>query len=184
MGRAMGESTRYATLDGLRGIAAIAVVIYHLPIEPKLVPHGYLAVDFFLMLSGFVLALAYSDKLHSGMSFRSFFLKRAIRLYPIAIVGTAIGAAHLLLWHALGQENAPALSEIAKETALNILLIPYLAVEARDNFSERPALVAERRNSRKRALGLDADHQRPRKENERHSYIFGWCRSCWRFNLR
>lgn len=59
---------RYEILDGLRGVAALVVVCYHLiecyPAEQvnKFFSHGYLAVDFFFALSGFVLGYAYDDR--------------------------------------------------------------------------------------------------------------------------
>ena len=59
----------YAILDGLRGVAAVMVVIFHLfeayaggDPHRQIVNHGYLAVDFFFLLSGFVIAYAYDDR--------------------------------------------------------------------------------------------------------------------------
>ena len=59
---------RFEVLDGLRGVAAIIVVIFHLfevfsesPID-QIINHGYLAVDFFYVLSGFVIGYAYDDR--------------------------------------------------------------------------------------------------------------------------
>src|SRR3954468_5532509 len=87
----------YPILDGLRGVAAIIVVTFHL-CEPlstsnldKLVNHGYLAVDFFFLLSGFVIGYAYDDRWNK-MSLGDFFKRRLIRLHPMIIVGMVIGA--------------------------------------------------------------------------------------------
>ena len=87
----------YPILDGLRGVAAILVVIYHLfeayfPI-PANHPehHGYLAVDFFYVLSGFVVGYAYDDRWNK-MSIGDFFKRRLVRLHPLVILGTLIGA--------------------------------------------------------------------------------------------
>ena len=85
-------------LDGLRGIAAIMVVMFHIletfaigdPYK-QLVNHGYLAVDFFFMLSGFVIAYAYDDR-WSSMSLSDFFKRRLIRLHPMIIMGMLFGA--------------------------------------------------------------------------------------------
>src|ERR1700712_1409072 len=85
---------RYHTLDALRGLAAIAVVGFHISqvkLEPVLVPYGYLAVDFFFVLSGAVVAHAYEKQLRAGLSWQAFFVKRVIRLYPLALLGTALG---------------------------------------------------------------------------------------------
>ena len=88
---------RYEILDGLRGVAAMLVVAYHLfetyyggkPDQP--INHGYLAVDFFFVLSGFVIGYAYDDR-WDRMSTWSFFKRRLIRLHPMVIFGTFFGA--------------------------------------------------------------------------------------------
>ncbi len=89
----------YEILDGLRGVAAIMVVIFH-TFEPwdhdirfnQIINHGYLAVDFFFLLSGFVVAYAYDDR-WPRMSQWDFYKRRLIRLQPMVIMGTLIGAA-------------------------------------------------------------------------------------------
>ena len=88
---------RYEILDGLRGVAAMLVVAYHLfetyyhggPDQP--INHGYLAVDFFFVLSGFVIGYAYDDR-WDRMSTWAFFKRRLIRLHPMVIFGTLFGA--------------------------------------------------------------------------------------------
>ena len=87
----------YPILDGLRGTAAILVVIFHLfeayfPVMANHpMHHGYLAVDFFFLLSGFVVGYAYDDR-WSRMSTWEFFKIRLVRLHPLVILGTIIGA--------------------------------------------------------------------------------------------
>lgn len=88
----------YPVLDGLRGVAALVVVIFHLfetfsggDHTKQIINHGYLAVDFFFVLSGFVIGYAYDDR-WTKMSLRSFFKRRLIRLHPMIIVGMLIGA--------------------------------------------------------------------------------------------
>ena len=107
----MRTRRRYETLDALRGLAALAVVVFHLGqvrLAPDLVPHGYLAVDFFFVLSGFVVAHAYEEALRGSLSFRSFALRRAIRLYPLAILGATAGLALLILkWHFFPEKVDP-----------------------------------------------------------------------------
>lgn len=80
----------YPILDGLRGVAAIIVVTFHL-CEPlstsnldKLVNHGYLAVDFFFLLSGFVIGYAYDDR-WPEMTIGGFFKRRIERLQPMVV---------------------------------------------------------------------------------------------------
>jgi len=87
----------YPILDGLRGTAAILVVIFHLfeayfPVMSNHpMHHGYLAVDFFFLLSGFVVGYAYDDR-WGRMSTWEFFKIRLVRLHPLVILGTIIGA--------------------------------------------------------------------------------------------
>lgn len=87
----------FHVLDGLRGVAAIAVLIFHYVelihagkgnINPM--PHGYLAVDFFFCLSGFVIAHAYDHRLPE-LGAKKFLLNRLIRLHPLVVFGTLLG---------------------------------------------------------------------------------------------
>jgi len=105
MTRASGLTTdrqsknHFEVLDGLRGVAALLVVAFH-TLEPndygirfnQIINHGYLAVDFFFLLSGFVVAYAYDDR-WSRMSLWSFAKRRLIRLQPMIVLGSLIGAA-------------------------------------------------------------------------------------------
>lgn len=87
---------QFEILDGLRGVAAFAVVIFHFMefIEPdynkNFIAHAYLAVDFFFCLSGFVIAYAYDHKLQT-IGLWNFFKRRLIRLHPLVIIGAVIG---------------------------------------------------------------------------------------------
>ncbi|HTZ70262.1 MAG TPA: acyltransferase [Acetobacteraceae bacterium] len=93
-GAAIVGTRHYGTLDGLRGVAAIAVVGYHIDDFLGFRPESaYLAVDLFFVLSGFVLAHAYDRELGSRLSAASFFQKRVIRLFPLYLAGSAITAA-------------------------------------------------------------------------------------------
>jgi peptidoglycan/LPS O-acetylase OafA/YrhL len=87
----------YPVLDGLRGVAAIIVVTFHLT-EPLgtgrldiIVNHGYLAVDFFFLLSGFVIGYAYDDR-WPKMTAGGFFKRRVERLQPMVVLGMTLGA--------------------------------------------------------------------------------------------
>lgn len=94
----LASKPHYEILDGLRGVAAVMVVIFHLfeahaggnHLE-QIINHGYLAVDFFFMLSGFVIGYAYDDR-WNRMSTVTFFKRRIIRLHPMVIVGSIVGA--------------------------------------------------------------------------------------------
>lgn len=100
----------YELLDGLRGVAAILVLIYHI-FEGfafaestngegsgliTTLNHGHIAVDFFFILSGFVISYAYDDR-WGKMSLGGFFKRRLIRLHPMLIMGAVVGAISFLL---------------------------------------------------------------------------------------
>ena len=93
----LSSKPHYPILDGLRGVAAIIVVTFHLS-EPLatghldiLVNHGYLAVDFFFLLSGFVIGYAYDDR-WKKMTVCNFLKRRVERLQPLVILGMTLGA--------------------------------------------------------------------------------------------
>jgi peptidoglycan/LPS O-acetylase OafA/YrhL len=121
------SSRRYETLDALRGVAALAVVGFHLgqvKLEPAIVPYGFLAVDFFFVLSGFVVAHAYENRLRDGLSWQAFFIRRSIRIYPLALLGAVMGLVVLLLkWHSFPSKVDP-LPEILASGVLNSLILP------------------------------------------------------------
>lgn len=94
----LSSKPRYEILDGLRGVASIMVIAFHLfetysggPAH-QIINHGYLAVDFFFVLSGFVIGYAYDDR-WDKMTVWGFFKRRLTRLHPMVIAGTIIGAA-------------------------------------------------------------------------------------------
>lgn len=93
----LSSKPRFEILDGLRGVAAMIVVAFHLfetysagPSD-QILNHGYLAVDFFFVLSGFVIGYAYDNR-WGRMSSWDFFKRRLIRLQPMVVLGTLIGA--------------------------------------------------------------------------------------------
>jgi peptidoglycan/LPS O-acetylase OafA/YrhL len=87
---------RYEILDGLRGVAAIMVLGFHVleayatSCFDQLLNHAYLAVDFFFLLSGFVIGYAYDDR-WGGMSVSHFLKRRVFRLHPMVVFGTLLG---------------------------------------------------------------------------------------------
>ncbi len=136
------EPTRLATkphfqvLDGLRGVAAISVLIFHFmefsvpDYSKNFIAHGYLAVDFFFCLSGFVIAYAYDKKIQH-LSFWAFFRLRLIRLHPMVVIGALIGVLCFVadpfgnLYDQIGAAKTVLLFLSAS------LLIPYPAVPQR-----------------------------------------------------
>src|SRR5882757_166487 len=94
--------SRYLVLDGLRGVAAFAVILDHVPeaMVNGALPGRALSVDFFFVLSGFVLAHAYANRLETNLTPLNFMRLRLIRLYPLYLLGVMI-ALPLSLYSAL-----------------------------------------------------------------------------------
>ncbi|WP_312074788.1 acyltransferase [Chryseobacterium sp.] len=95
----------YEILDGLRGVAAIMVVFFHVfevfsngDHTKQIINHGYLAVDFFFMLSGFVISYAYDNRWNT-MTLKDFFIRRLVRLQPMIVIGSLVGAALFYFQH-------------------------------------------------------------------------------------
>lgn len=89
---------KFQTLDALRGVAAIVVVIFHNRMLFGFLPrHGYLAVDLFFNLSGFVLSYSYQQRLDQGLSSAAFLRARIIRLSPLYFFALAFGVAGICL---------------------------------------------------------------------------------------
>jgi peptidoglycan/LPS O-acetylase OafA/YrhL len=85
------RSRSFAALDGWRGICAVLVALLHFPVagalsSNALVANSHLFVDFFFVLSGFVLAHAYLDKLTSGAVAVQMIWRRLGRLLPLHLV--------------------------------------------------------------------------------------------------
>lgn len=116
---------QFAVLDGLRGFGALTVLGFHL-IQQHIIgilPFAGLAVDFFYMLSGFVMSFAYEHKLRTGaMDLTSFAGIRMLRLYPLLFVGT--GAGILLGLLAAHVKHDVSYEQLAIGGALGLLLLP------------------------------------------------------------
>lgn len=120
----LASKPRYEILDGLRGVAAVLVVMYHLfetyfegsPSQP--INHGYLAVDFFFVLSGFVIGYAYDDR-WDRMSTWNFFKRRLVRLHPMVMFGTFIGA---IFFYFQASDKFPIISEVSPWLVLAVML--------------------------------------------------------------
>ena len=107
----------YALLDGLRGVAALLVVWYHVfegyqfasgSAIIREINHGYLAVDFFFILSGFVIGYAYDDRWGKTLTQGKFFKRRLIRLHPMVVMGALIGLVMFILQGAVTWNGTPA----------------------------------------------------------------------------
>ena len=142
----------YNILDGLRGVAALTVVCFHLfeayatsHLDQK-INHGYLAVDFFFILSGFVVGYAYDDRWKT-MRITDFLKRRFIRLHPMVVLGAVIGAVMFYfqgcsVWD-VSQVSAMALIRYANECFSNSGDSRYgNSGSRRDVPSERTQLVS------------------------------------------
>ncbi|AMD85699.1 Peptidoglycan/LPS O-acetylase OafA/YrhL, contains acyltransferase and SGNH-hydrolase domains [Capnocytophaga haemolytica] len=120
----------YVVLDALRGVAAFMVLFFHIfesfatsPLD-QVINHGYLAVDFFFMLSGFVIAYAYDDR-WDRLSVKDFCKRRLIRLQPMVVIGALIGA---LLFYTQGCQmwdvSQVSIGVLLVAMLLNMLMIP------------------------------------------------------------
>jgi peptidoglycan/LPS O-acetylase OafA/YrhL len=101
----LSSRPHFEVLDGLRGIAAYNVLLFH---------------------SGFVIAYSYRSRLAAGMSLGNFALRRFIRLYPMIIFGLLLGVGVALMHNSINREHSYPGSHIAELTLLSMFLIPYL----------------------------------------------------------
>lgn len=125
VGAPTADNERFVVLDGMRGLAAVAVITDHVqsPLTEALLPGRYLAVDFFFVLSGFVLMHVYGQRLKGSLSLLQFMRVRLIRFYPLYILGALAGAA---LWalHAVKGWNEATLPHVAGSLAFAAAFLP------------------------------------------------------------
>lgn len=120
----------YLILDGLRGIAALIVVAFHIfeahtPNRfEQIINHGYLAVDFFFLLSGFVIGYAYDDR-WTNLTIGEFFKRRLIRLQPMVIIGSVIGA---LCFYYQDSVLWPTISEVPVGKVILLMVIGFTLI--------------------------------------------------------
>jgi len=119
---------RFEALDGMRGVAALIVVVFHCDMvlgARQIFPLGWLSVDLFFVLSGFVIALSYEGRLRERFGFSNFMLARAHWLLPVHFCAMAM-LTLVLCGMAAHQAFGPAISvrAVLVESALNSLFIP------------------------------------------------------------
>jgi len=127
----------FVVLDGLRGVAALGVVIFHFMemviwnYSKLWIGHGFLAVDFFFCLSGFVMGYAYDDRI-GQMGLGQFFKVRLIRLQPLVVLGAVLG---LIAFYAnpFGVTRGYGPGRVAVMFAASLLLIPFGAMKERSH---------------------------------------------------
>ena len=145
-----GNRVRYDILDGMRGVAALMVLLYHLfndaksfYVWPTPVPeffHGFLGVDFFFILSGFVMGYAYDRQWTDGMTLGGFVRRRLIRLHPMVVMGVLIGTACFLVQGSTRWDGTEVgIQAVMLATLLALFLIPSPAgLDVRGNTESFP----------------------------------------------
>lgn len=129
------EKTRYDILDGLRGVAALMVLLYHVfndaksffvwPAPVSEFFHGFLSVDFFFILSGFVMGYAYDRQWRDSMTLGGFIKRRLIRLHPMVVMGVLLGVVAFLLQGCTKWDGTDvSLNVLMLATLLALFLIP------------------------------------------------------------
>jgi len=149
---------RYDILDGLRGVAAVMVLLYHVfndaksffvwPTPVYEFYHGFLGVDFFFILSGFVMGYAYDESLTSGpypgrggtLTFWGFVKRRLIRLHPMVVMGVLLGLIAFLIQGCTKWDGTEvSLQAVMWATLLGLFLIPSpLGMDVRGNTEAFP----------------------------------------------
>jgi len=124
------KAHHYLFLDGLRGVAAIFVMQRHAAerFGGVVFDSSYLAVDFFFVLSGFVIAHAYVERLTTNMSFVSFMERRIVRLYPVFLIGIVVMVLARLPY--IENHHLAMLPELMATTAFNLVYLPAPAMFA------------------------------------------------------
>lgn len=120
----------YELLDGLRGVAALMIIWYHVfegfattPMDQGF-NHGYLAVDFFFVLSGFVIGYAYDDRWKT-MRVKDFFKRRLVRLHPMVVMGALLGVITFCIQGCVKWDGSSvALSSVLFALLINLFMLP------------------------------------------------------------
>jgi peptidoglycan/LPS O-acetylase OafA/YrhL len=124
----LSQQDHYSSLDGLRGFAAVSVVLFHLGHwlgVPMLATNSYLAVDLFFCLSGFVLPLAYGHREKPDLPAKIFFKIRLIRLMPLIVIATLISGIYVV-FRMMVTHHQGELHSVGLAMFLGVLTLPYL----------------------------------------------------------
>jgi peptidoglycan/LPS O-acetylase OafA/YrhL len=127
----------FPVLDGLRGVAALCVVIFHFSemvignYSKLWIGHGWLAVDFFFCLSGFVIGYAYDDRM-ATMGLGRFLKARLIRLHPMVVFGSVLG---LIAFYAnpFGIPHGYGPGRMLLVFTASVLMVPFGAIHDKGN---------------------------------------------------
>jgi peptidoglycan/LPS O-acetylase OafA/YrhL len=128
----LAQRSHLAALDGLRGIAAISVVFYHLGHwlgVPGLATNSGLAVDLFFCLSGYVLCVAYQDRFNHGLSETAFLKIRLARLWPLMALATVTSFIFVAL-RLVVKDQSISIDLLILALGLGLLTIPFFNAPA------------------------------------------------------
>ena len=126
------SKTHYAGLDGLRGFAALSVVLFHLGHWwhiPQLATNSGLAVDLFFCLSGYVLPLAYGGPRHRDLTSLGFAKTRLIRLMPVMVLATLVSAAYVF-FRLIVKHDFDMAPSLYRAIGLGMVSLPYFDAPA------------------------------------------------------
>jgi peptidoglycan/LPS O-acetylase OafA/YrhL len=112
----------FTTLDGIRGLAALLVVVRHTGalVDPLSFQESYLAVDVFFVLSGVVLSQAYEARLQAGLGALRFAWIRLVRIYPLYFLGGLISVVTILA----GIDAPARAGHLATYALLGLFMLP------------------------------------------------------------
>jgi len=118
---------RFHVLDGMRGVAAILVMLvhYYSDFYLRCLKNTFLAVDFFFVLSGFVIFHAYGEKLLNGLAASEYLARRVGRLYPMLALGLLIGLPAFYV-HTVSSPGDYTRHDIVSTLASNFAMLPYI----------------------------------------------------------
>jgi peptidoglycan/LPS O-acetylase OafA/YrhL len=127
---------RIYKLDGLRGLFALFVVLFHLNknnapgwlVESFFVRESHIFVDFFFILSGFVISTSYDNKIQTARNLLNFIVKRLIRLYPLLLFSTG------MYWYFVHPQLNPKNVLLALDTILLTNATPILGSSLGMNY--------------------------------------------------
>ncbi len=96
----VSRAPRYEVVDLFRGFAALGVFLLHArPFTGEAwLPQAYLALDFFFLISGFVIANGFDRRIAAGMPLREFFLLRLVRFYPAYFLALVVATPLMILF--------------------------------------------------------------------------------------
>ncbi len=120
---------RFHVLDGMRGVAALAVMLFHYHdygVHSRFFDNTFTAVDFFFILSGFVLNHAYGEKLRTGMNAGDYLARRIARLFPLSALALIVGAPAFYFTSILAKHPEYPVHSLITMLSCNVFFLPYL----------------------------------------------------------